>query len=45
VAVTRGSEIGMFHLGSTAVVLLEPGVSVGRPLGKVRYGESLLRAG
>jgi phosphatidylserine decarboxylase len=43
--VTRGDEIGMFHLGSTAVVLLEPGVSVGRPLGKVRYGESLLRAG
>ena len=45
VSVARGSEIGMFHLGSTAVVLLEPGVSVGRPLGKVRYGESLLRTG
>jgi phosphatidylserine decarboxylase len=45
VAVARGGEIGMFHLGSTAVVLLEPGVSVGRPLGKVRYGESLLRTG
>ncbi len=44
-SVARGQEIGMFHLGSTAVVLLEPGVSVGRPLGKVRYGESLLRAG
>ena len=43
--VARGEEIGMFHLGSTAVVLLEPGVSVGRPLGKVRFGESLLRAG
>jgi len=43
--VSRGDEIGVFHLGSTAVVLLEPGVSVGRPLGKVRYGESLLRAG
>ena len=43
--VTRGQEIGVFHLGSTAVVLLEPGVSVGRALGKVRYGESLLRAG
>jgi phosphatidylserine decarboxylase len=43
--VARGDEIGMFHLGSTAVVLLEPGVSVGRPLGKVRYGESLLRTG
>lgn len=44
-SVARGQEIGMFHLGSTAVVLLEPGVSVGRALGKVRYGESLLRAG
>lgn len=43
--VARGDEIGMFHLGSTAVVLLEPGVSVGRSLGKVRFGESLLRAG
>jgi phosphatidylserine decarboxylase len=43
--VARGEEIGMFHLGSTAVVLLEPGLSVGRPLGKVRFGESLLRAG
>jgi phosphatidylserine decarboxylase len=43
--VARGEEVGMFHLGSTAVVLLEPGVSVGRPLGKVRFGESLLRAG
>lgn len=44
-AVARGDEIGMFHLGSTAVVLLEPGLSVGRALGKVRFGESLLRAG
>ena len=44
-SVKRGQEIGVFHLGSTAVVLLEPGVSVGRALGKVRYGESLLRAG
>ena len=44
-SVARGDEIGMFHLGSTAVVLLEPGLSVGRPLGKVRFGESLLRAG
>ncbi|HET7541834.1 MAG TPA: archaetidylserine decarboxylase [Polyangiaceae bacterium] len=43
--VARGDEIGMFHLGSTAVVLLEPGLSVGRPLGRVRFGESLLRAG
>ncbi|HEY4157727.1 MAG TPA: archaetidylserine decarboxylase [Polyangiaceae bacterium] len=41
--VTRGDEVGVFHLGSTAVVLLEPGVSIGRPVGRVRYGESLLR--
>ena len=40
----RGDEIGIFHLGSTVVLLLEPGVSVARPLGKVRYGDSLLRA-
>jgi hypothetical protein len=43
--VARGDEIGMFHLGSTAVVLCEPGVSLGRALGVVRMGESLLRAG
>lgn len=42
--VERGDEIGIFHLGSTVVLLLEPGVSVARPLGKIRYGESLLRA-
>jgi len=41
--VQKGAEIGMFHLGSTAVVLLEPGVRVGRSTGFVRYGQSLLR--
>ena len=41
--VVRGEEIGMFHLGSTAVVLLEPGVSIGRSEGVVRYGQSLSR--
>lgn len=44
-AVLRGDEIGIFHLGSTVVLLLEPGISMPRPLGKIRYGESLLRAG
>jgi phosphatidylserine decarboxylase len=44
VPVMRGDEIGMFHLGSTAVLLLEPGVTLARPTGAVRYGESLLRA-
>lgn len=41
--VARGDEIGIFHLGSTVVLLLQPGVSIARPLGVVRYGESLLR--
>lgn len=41
--ISRGDEVGMFHLGSTAVVLLEPGVSLGRALGVIRMGESLLR--
>jgi phosphatidylserine decarboxylase len=40
----RGDEIGIFHLGSTVVLLLEPGISVARPLGKIRYGDSLLKA-
>ncbi len=43
--IQRGEEIGMFHLGSTAVVLFEPGVSVGRELGVIRMGESLSRGG
>ncbi|MGC4093382.1 MAG: archaetidylserine decarboxylase [Polyangiaceae bacterium] len=43
--VARGDELGIFHLGSTVVLLLEPGLSVARPLGKVRYGDSLLRTG
>lgn len=43
--VGRGDEIGTFHLGSTAVVLIEPGVSMGRELGVVRMGESLSRGG
>jgi phosphatidylserine decarboxylase len=40
----RGDEIGIFHLGSTAVLLLEPGLTLARQTGPVRYGESLLRA-
>jgi phosphatidylserine decarboxylase len=42
--VARGDEIGVFHLGSTVVLLFEAGVSIARPLGKIRYGDSLLRA-
>ena len=43
IAVERGDEIGIFHLGSTVVALFEPGVTLGRPRGPVKYGETLLR--
>ncbi|HEX6272092.1 MAG TPA: archaetidylserine decarboxylase [Polyangiaceae bacterium] len=43
IQVKKGDEIGIFHLGSTVVLLLEPGLSVARPIGPVRFGESLLR--
>ena len=40
--VERGDEIGIFRLGSTAVVFVEPGVwpTFTLPLGSVRVGES-----
>jgi phosphatidylserine decarboxylase len=41
--VARGDELGIFHLGSTAVLLFEPGVTLRRELGKVRMGQSLLK--
>lgn len=45
--IARGAEIGVFHLGSTAVVLAEKRASgswlVGE--GPVRYGQALLRGG
>lgn len=41
--VAKGDEIGMFHLGSTAVVLFEPGALITRGLGVVRVGQSLTR--
>jgi phosphatidylserine decarboxylase len=40
--VARGDEIGMFHLGSTAVILLEPGPTLTRMIGVVRMGQSLV---
>jgi phosphatidylserine decarboxylase len=43
ISVQKGDEIGIFHLGSTVVLLLEPGLSVVRPSGPIRFGESLLR--
>lgn len=42
--VERGDEIGIFHLGSTVVMLLEPGVTLSREPGVVRYGQSLLKS-
>lgn len=41
--VERGDEIGMFHLGSTAVVFVEPGKALpwGIESGPVRMGQSL----
>jgi len=44
VPVRKGDEIGIFHLGSTVVLLLEPGLAVAREAGPIRFGESLLRA-
>ena len=43
-AVSKGDEIGVFHLGSTAIVFLEPRRvrPLARPLGPVRLGESLM---
>jgi phosphatidylserine decarboxylase len=41
-SVARGDEIGMFHLGSTAVVLFEPGLTLTRATGPVRLGQSLV---
>jgi phosphatidylserine decarboxylase len=44
--VERGNEIGVFHLGSTAVVLVETRAAGAwlRGEGPVRYGQPLLRA-
>jgi phosphatidylserine decarboxylase len=48
--VARGEELGVFHLGSTAVVLVEPASQRGDGKwlvaeGPVRYGQALLRFG
>jgi phosphatidylserine decarboxylase len=40
--VRRGDELGMFHLGSTAVVLFEAGTVLSRETGSVRMGEGLV---
>lgn len=41
VSVRRGDEIGIFHLGSTVVLLLEPTVRTSPLAGAVRYGAAL----
>lgn len=43
VAISRGEELGTFHLGSTVVLLLEHGVTITRPLGPICYGQALTR--
>lgn len=40
--VRRGDEIGMFHLGSTVVLLTGPGCPLVRGAGTVLFGESLV---
>ena len=42
--VKRGDEIGIFHLGSTVVLLFEPGCTLAREPGTLRYGQSLLKS-
>lgn len=41
VSLEPGDEIGVFHLGSTAVVFVEPGVTLSRDPGPIRYGQGL----
>lgn len=42
--VARGEELGMFHLGSTAVVLFEPGVKLTRQPGPILMGQALIES-
>ena len=39
--VAAGDEVGVFHLGSTAVLFVEPGTPIARDLGPIRYGQAL----
>jgi phosphatidylserine decarboxylase len=43
VPVAAGDEVGVFHLGSTVVMLLEGQDRLSRATGPVRFGESLVR--
>ncbi|MGA3123748.1 MAG: archaetidylserine decarboxylase [Polyangiaceae bacterium] len=46
IRIARGEEIGAFHLGSTAIVLVEEGTAGAWLVeeGPIRYGQALLRA-
>lgn len=41
VPIRAGDELGVFHLGSTAVLFVEPQVTLSHDLGSIRYGEAL----
>ena len=41
VSLSPGDEIGVFHLGSTAVFFVEPGTTLTRDPGPIRYGQAL----
>jgi len=41
--IQRGDEIGAFHLGSTVVLLAQPGTALSANEGKVVYGQALTR--
>jgi phosphatidylserine decarboxylase len=43
VAVAQGDEVGVFHLGSTVVLMFEGQDRLSRATGPVRFGESLVR--
>ena len=43
VAVKQGDEIGVFHLGSTVVLLMEGSKTLSWASGPVRYGESVVK--
>ena len=40
--VSRGDEVGKFHLGSSTIVFAEPGLEVTRGPGAIRMGQSLV---
>jgi len=40
-SLSPGDEIGVFHLGSTAVIFVEPGTTLSRDPGPIRYGQAL----